>query len=132
MLKYFQIPYCHNGRDFTGTDCWGFVILYFKEELGIALQDYKKDIPGYYSDIKNTDLFSSHTDEEYRKVTELKKYDLLLLCNGSKTPNHIAIYLGNRKIIHMMATTRVVISKLSVWKDKIYGMYRYNGEINAD
>ena len=39
--KYF-ISYEYGGSDFTGCDCYGFVQLFYREELGINLIDFPR------------------------------------------------------------------------------------------
>lgn len=39
-LKYLNIPFKHLGRSFEGVDCYGLIIIYAKNELGIELDDW--------------------------------------------------------------------------------------------
>jgi len=130
MVRYFEIPYKHNGKSFTGADCWGFVVLYFENTLGTQLRDYKDIIPPAYADVRNSDIFLDNAETEFEKVETLRENDCILLNVDSKTPNHVAIYIGNGKIIHMIHPAGVVVSRLAEWQSKVHGYYRYRG-VNA-
>ena len=35
--RYLRIPFVERGADWSGCNCWGLVVLAYREELGIAL-----------------------------------------------------------------------------------------------
>lgn len=37
--RFIGVPFTHQGRSFKGADCYGLVILYYKEILGINIID---------------------------------------------------------------------------------------------
>ena len=51
----------------------------------------------------------------------------------SSTPgfaNHIGIYIGKNRMIHIVLKRNVVVDRLSDWKHKIIGYYKYVGNSN--
>lgn len=38
--SYVGIPYRANGRDRAGCDCWGLIVLVFREQRGVTLPDW--------------------------------------------------------------------------------------------
>lgn len=42
--QYVGIPYKPGGRDMNGLDCWGLVLLFFREQLAITLPDWEKSL----------------------------------------------------------------------------------------
>ena len=125
-IKYYEIPYKPRGRDFDGCDCWGFALLFLKEEAGIKVMDYayaddplKIDVGVY----ENLALEFAQIDE-----TALKRFDLLLLHDNSQSPNHVGVALDGRLFIHCIRGRGVAVSKISTWKKHIMGVYRYTGD----
>lgn len=83
--KFVGNPYVHGGTSLTkGTDCSGFTQSIYKK--------YGKSLP--------------RTVESQAKVgtkvsfSKLQAGDLVFYSNGSSKPTHVAIYIGNGKIIH--------------------------------
>lgn len=89
-LKYVGNPYKYGGRDLKrGIDCSAFVQkVYGSEDVNIALPRTTKQ--QIYEGNKVKDLASA------------KPGDLIFYGSGSKysSVNHVALYLGNNKIIH--------------------------------
>lgn len=129
-LKYFRIPYVHEGRDFSGADCWGLVILYYREELGIELPDYK-GAPAYrdWCDSRYileaadtlSELFSSVD------VTQAQPGDVVVICANSRVPNHIGVCLDNKEFLHTLDGHGPAVSRLSTWRRRVHKLYRHKG-----
>ena len=128
LVKYMSIPYIWGGSSFSGADCYGLVVLFYKEQFKLNIFDYKNLASQFEGDVSNSSAFSDNCEDEFVKIKEkdLKSGDIILFCNNSTTPNHIAIYLGNDKIVHMLDSRKgCCVSTLSVWKQKAYGYYRH-------
>ena len=87
--KYLGIPYKHVGRDFNGVDCWGLLILYFREK-GIELPDwwYEEDWSK-----KGYNYFLDNAGKYAVKVDTPQPDDILLFHSDLKTKviNHAGI-----------------------------------------
>ena len=44
--------------------------------------------------------------------------------------NHLGVYIGRGRMIHVTQNRNVVIDRISNWKNKIIGYYKYVGNIN--
>lgn len=84
-IQFNGNPYLHGGTSLTnGTDCSGFTQSVYKK--------FGKSLP--------------RTVEAQAKVgtkvsfNSLKQGDLVFYSNGGSKPTHVAIYIGNGKIIH--------------------------------
>lgn len=125
--KYLRIPFKNKGRDFKGVDCFGMVSLILSEEYGIKLDRY---------DISCIDTSKINLQIEVEKKRAIwKKIDkpenpCLILFSLHKIPrliNHIGLYIGKNKFIHMLKTQGTSIMKLQdpFYSSKIRGLYRY-------
>lgn len=121
--KYLGAPYKHRGRDLAGLDCWGLVILVYRD-LGIDILDIKDYEEGWACKGKN--YFFEHYYEKWQKVSGPGFLDILLFKNGRGTPYHAGIYLENDRFIQG-TNAGVVISQLNgKFKDRLEGIYRYD------
>lgn len=83
--NYLGLRYVSGGNSLTtGTDCSGFTKLIYKE-FGITLSRSVK------SQVKNG---------TYVKKSDLQKGDLIFYGHTSSKVSHVAIYIGNGKVIH--------------------------------
>lgn len=40
LTDYLRLPFVHQGRGWSGVDCFGLVLLYYREEFGLRLPDF--------------------------------------------------------------------------------------------
>ena len=121
--KYF-ISYEYGGSDFTGCDCYGFVQLFYREELGINLIDFPRvgtnrtNLPEDY--VRNRQSF------EFDKVEFPQNYDVAFMFNFSGAPSHVGVFMQN-SIIHALEKCGVVVQEARLLKNKIISFHRYRG-----
>ena len=96
IRKYLGIPYLHKGRSLTNLDCYGLIVLVYRD-LGIEIPDYEY-ADKWYKDGKNYYLDYYH--EVWEKVLDLREWDCILFKNRSSVVNHVGIYLGDNKFLH--------------------------------
>ena len=103
LIKYLKIPFRHQGRDFSGADCFGMLLLFYKHELGIELPDYDKDYPEDWWTEQSliTDLYKEY---QFKKVKTFEKGHVILFKNTSTIPGHIGIVLDDSTFLHMTRT----------------------------
>jgi len=125
--KYIGIPYVHAGRDpEIGLDCYGLVMLYYKEILGIALKDwwYEKDW-----EKKGQNYFLDNIDNyHFKRVEEPKRHDVVLMRMDitSPIPNHIAIIVKPPSIAlcGMKSGALLLDFNRNIFKRRMEGIYR--------
>lgn len=136
--KYIGIPYKHYGRTVKGVDCYGLVVLIYKDHLGIDLPD-----PTTYESWRQADEYLTAFYKEnpnvvswYHKLwvpaTEpYLVYDVVLLKLFPEVdaPTHAGLYVGDGKFIHSMEELPVAIHRLNNWKRGVYGIYRYKERV---
>ena len=121
--KYF-ISYEYGGSDFTGCDCYGFVQLFYREELGINLIDFPRvgtnrtNLPEDY--VRNRQSF------EFDKVEFPQNYDVAFMLNSTGDPSHVGVFMQNG-IIHALEKCGVVVQEARLLKNKIISFHRYRG-----
>lgn len=122
--RYFEVPYLLNGRAFEGADCYGLVILWYREELGIALDDPVNDLKTF-KDADSRNLFLSHIGDCWVRVDEPERHDVALIKNGSTNPNHTAVILDSEWMLQTLEGPGCHRARLCLWRPKVYRFYRH-------
>lgn len=127
--NYIGLQFKHKGRDFNGVDCYGLLSLMLKEEKNI-------DIPDYEYTLNWSSEGCDHIKEKmgyftnWKRIKEPSKpFDVLLFyaSSNSKIVNHMGIFIGDNKFIHINSLYRSRIDKLEgYWENKLYAVLRCN------
>ncbi len=133
--KYVDIPFKHRGRDFSGCDCLGIVILIYKEERGIILPDYldqEYNLRNKEDDSRLEEGWAEHMKLAWRPIKPpFKRWDCLIFYANSKriVADHMGICIGDDKFLHTSALYRQsMVGRLDkFWLSKLYAGARYIG-----
>ncbi len=120
--KYLGVPYLHLGRSLQGLDCYGLIIMVYKE-IGynlIDLDNYDKNWTR-----KGEDLFVDNYQKQWVRVITPHLYDVILFTGAKGLTNHAGIYLRPDRFLHCVKAG-VVIGKFSndLWANRIAGYFR--------
>jgi proteasome lid subunit RPN8/RPN11 len=111
------------GRQFVYgvSDCVTLVVDYYQQEFGIVLDDSIHLARDWYQDVGNYDrLKNAFIQRGFAVVDELKPNDLVVMQLAGQCPNHVAVYLGDNRIIHHPSET-------TLSRSEMYGAYwRHN------
>jgi cell wall-associated NlpC family hydrolase len=121
FTKYIGIPFEYGGRDRNKLDCYGLVMLLYKELHNLEIPDVIS--PTFLKEIQ--DLIQA---EKYKwQECELEE-SCVILFNVRGYGCHVGYYLGNDKMIHTWeGTGGVTIERLAFsWKNRIIGTYKWN------
>lgn len=121
--RYLGWKYLHHGREEGKVDCWGLILLVYKECFGINILD----LEGYEKNwaLHNKNLFIENYYKNWKPVKEPKYLDVILFNNSKGVTFHAGIYLSNGRFIHG-ARTGVIVTRLEAGMGKrIEGYYRY-------
>lgn len=120
---FLGVPYKHKGRDLNGLDCYGLVILLYRER-GYEVLDIEAD---YDEDWrwKGKDYFIENYHKQWIKLDRPKYLDTVLFKNNKGVAIHGGICLNNGRFIHT-CKAGTVISRWTdpIWLQKIEGFYR--------
>lgn len=129
IFEYAGIPYKHLGRDKNGVDCWGLIMLIYKDKLNIQLQDIgdigEVDYAKNWS-LQGKDYFMENYQSRWERVTTPKIFDIVLLRNSRGIANHAGVMLNSNSFINCLKGG-VVVSRITdaVWKGRLVGFFRY-------
>lgn len=121
QMNYSDLIGCKfkvHGRDKDGFDCFGLCIEVLKRN-GIELKDV------FYEDFLNNDCVKSKVfkNNVYKKIDNLKENCIIDLEIQRNEP-HIAVYIGDGKMIHCTKNLGVIIEPIYRYKNKIKGYYQ--------
>jgi len=147
--KYIGLPYKHNGREHSGTDCWGLARLVYQEQFNIDLPSLVEDydgstgknirelvniqfgmnLPSLLEDCvgdKNIRELVSIQKESWQLVTVPEVPDLCVFKIFGQ-PTHIGIYIGNNNFLHINEGQTSIVESLNNlnWAKRLEGIYRY-------
>lgn len=98
--RYFEdLPY--EGRPFLHgfLDCYTLIRDYYRKELDIILPTNMQRNWEWWNEGSNL-YVDNAKNYGFKQVSDIKKYDILVMSLNSSVPNHGAIYLGDNKILH--------------------------------
>ena len=108
------------GVPYLRMNCWELSREFYRIVFGISLKHYYIDRPKErkeYQDMIYTNI------GDFTKVSDPEFGDLVLL-KIKGLESHIAVYVGEGKILHTSKNTGSVIEPISRWGNLIGGYYR--------
>ena len=127
VKDYIGIPFRFQGRDRRGLDCYGLVVLVYREQLGIELPDY---ITRYGPEPTRYTLEDTYRtallDPRWTLQNRPRIGDVVLL-RVFGLPIHCGVFVGQ----HTMLNTRIDVASCLErldgfqWRDRVVGYFRY-------
>ena len=108
------------GISYFSLNCWELSREFYKLVFGVELKHYYMDRPKdrkEYQDI----IYTNKGD--FTQVEDPEFGDLILL-RIKGLESHIAVYVGDGKLLHTTRNTGSVVDHVSKWKQLIAGYYR--------
>ena len=121
MNDYIRVPFVDRGRSWQGADCWGLVVLFYRREFGIDLEDVS-----YYSNSNALDEVSCAVGKEKQNWYQVwsKSYGDVILMRVRGWPTHVGIYVGKQRVLHAQQQVGVTVERISHLQN-IEGYYRH-------
>lgn len=124
MTEFIGIPYLEGGRDYTGVDCWGLVLLFYRDFFGEDLVDpangkaVSQDEAARLMDVEKATIQAAPVP-----VPEIG--DIALMAFRGR-PIHVGVYVGNGRLLHVM---KGIDSVIESWESprlrgRVRGYYR--------
>jgi len=120
--RYLGVPYQVMGRSMEGTDCYGLILMIYKD-LGYNLFDISENYNDEWSS-EGKNFFYENYYKEWDIVEKPEPFDVVLFHNGMGIVNHGGVILTQGKLIQAgQAGTTVVRIDSENLKKKIEGFY---------
>jgi cell wall-associated NlpC family hydrolase len=125
--KALNVPFVDMGRGFDGWDCWGLVVSFYKDMLGIDLPtgeeySYHKEEEAKGALLEGASLWSRINPGEEQMG------DVILL-----RPCHAGVVVERGKMLHCTEGINTTIGRYNdaIWCSRIIGIYR-NARLNPN
>ena len=111
--NYIGIPY-------EEYDCYEIIQKYYKEVLD-------KELDNLYSSRPSTEETEDFFLEQRSRFIEVDtpKFGDIIVFKVFGLACHIGMYVDNKVFFHSRRTTNSCLEKLSIWKNRVVGYYRW-------
>lgn len=123
--KIFQESFDLIGTPYDSLDCWGVAREFYRIVFNVHLKNYYEVIPET-RDIAKGIVYDSMKD--FVEVSDRQFGDLILI-RLYGVESHIAVYLGEGKILHTSKHSGCLIERIARWEKLIVGFYRVKHDI---
>lgn len=127
--KFIGIPFVEKTGDFNNADCFGLVVLFYKEIMKIDIfgklehyhyKDIKKILMQYLSEV--------NTNWKSVKIDNMQFGDVIAMAHDLNHPNviqHFGIYLEDGKMLHTLQDVGSHIVDIKKYEYYIKGVHRW-------
>jgi cell wall-associated NlpC family hydrolase len=124
--SYIGLPYLPHGRDRQGIDCWGLIMLIYREQLGIELDSMAYNmVQARRASIESLNTaFAAETAQRWHKIAIPQLWDVVTFTLHGLV-YHAGCALDDRLMVHTENKAGVCVEVHSTRKD-LYGYYRYS------
>ena len=127
LSKFIGIKYRDKGRTFKGADCWGIVMLYYKEILNINVPDF---VCSAENPRRVFSLYLYQISKFWVECNEFKKDYVVAMCTNSEHPKlitHFGVMIDDKTLLHSYEGVESHITDINspIIKNTIKGVYRW-------
>ena len=116
---YLLIKHTPNGRKFPHLDCWGLIVDYYRENLGIELNEYTT----LDARSMSRGLMFERQAGHFREVSDPQNNDIVTFFISGRL-YHVGIYI-NGKILHTSERRNARLERLDASTLSLRRYYRY-------
>lgn len=110
-----------HGRTADGCDCFGLVLMAYRQVLGRELPDYGGDYPRFRDHARLNEVVDNACMHDWRKVDTPQPMDAAVIYRQGR-PIHIGLYIGNGQILHVEHGIEAAVQPATDFR--IEGYYR--------
>ncbi|PZR89637.1 MAG: phage tail protein [Stutzerimonas stutzeri] len=123
---YIGLPYLNHGRDRAGCDCWGLVVLVYRECLGIELPSYAGDYVSTDERGEIAELIAHHREVgPWQSVEDPREFDVAIFRRGPHA-SHAGIVVRPGSMLHVpFDQARIEDYRRGQWAPRLTGIYRH-------
>ena len=125
----FKMPYKFGGRTKEGIDCWGLVLMAYKDLFDIDIPSYEETAWSVSNTTMTAEDIKSHleTSAPFQEVLEPQYGDFVLI-NILGNPIHIGLMMSGTHMLHISEKVGVAYEDIRgiKWKRRVKGFYRHN------
>ncbi len=118
LSKYIGIPFKDGGRGFSGLDCWGLVLLAWKEERGVVMPDMGDEYSSAFERGDVSGLFGKYTSQSWNEdATALPRRELdVLVFRFGPLELHAGLWVAPGEMIHVMQGMETALERYDTFK----------------
>ena len=113
------------GVSYEKANCWVPTKEFYRIVFGIELKHYYCDAPETREDIQKL-IYSNKGD--FERVDGSPEFGDIILIKMFGIESHIAVYIGNGKMLHTAKRTGSLIDRLGKWDKLVVGYFRHRGK----
>jgi murein DD-endopeptidase len=123
--RYVGIPWRPRGRDITGVDCWGLVVLVCSEIHRVDLPSYA-DAAGPDDQAAMREVYARDWPLPCFRETDRPEAGTLALFRVAGAATHVGVLVGDGHFLHAWPGVGCVVARLSDprWRSRLVGVYR--------
>lgn len=127
---FVGIPFVNKGRDRSGADCWGLVVLVLHDVFGISTPDMS-DAYEQCDNVPDTAPFLALAND-WRTVEreDAQPGDVIVITTGGQ-PRHIGLVVAPGWFLHSGPKSDAVISRMDAMQftARVYGVFRHQSRV---
>ena len=125
------------GVQLEGTNCWEFLVRFYKEELGIRIQNFGGRLRGTEDKIALSRFLNDYLNSDAWVMVEEPRYPDIVMYKVKGRLLHGGIMLGKTAMLHLRLFGSCIqdVHDEKIWGRKqavFHGYYRLKGDLDEE
>lgn len=121
-------PFLAGGREFGGWDCWGCVLVAYREVLGIALSSYGDTRTDDRLAVARHMHHGATGGSEWHRVDAPAQMDVCVMrLPSGRRYGHVGLYDGHGSILHVEKGSHTAMERVTdpMIRNRVMGFWRH-------